>query len=87
MYVKASLTGDEEALLRDYVESHPDFPHQPTSDQFFNERQFEMYRALGYHIVEDLFAQLRGQRETRIDARARQEVLAALAEPSPALVV
>ena len=71
VYVKSSLTGDEGPLIRDYAENHPDFPHQPTSDQFFNERQFEMYRALGEHIVDDLFAQLRGNaRHESTPARA-----------------
>jgi hypothetical protein len=30
----------------------PVFPHQPTSDQFFDESQFESYRKLGEHIVQ-----------------------------------
>jgi hypothetical protein len=30
---------------------HPEFPHTPTSDQFFNESKFESYRALGYHVA------------------------------------
>lgn len=33
-----------------YRQMHPDFPHQPTSDQYFDDAQFEAYRALGYHI-------------------------------------
>jgi len=28
------------------------FPHEPTSDQFFSESQFESYRALGRHAVD-----------------------------------
>jgi len=27
------------------------FPHQSTGDQWFDESQFESYRALGYHIA------------------------------------
>jgi hypothetical protein len=60
VYVKASMTGDEDVLLQDYREIHDDFPHQSTANQFFDERQFEMYRALGQHIVEDVCAQLMG---------------------------
>ncbi len=56
VYVKASLTGDEGELVRDYCRSNPQFPHQSTANQFFNERQFEMYRDLGYHIGERLVA-------------------------------
>ncbi|MBI3263663.1 MAG: hypothetical protein HYZ58_11015, partial [Acidobacteria bacterium] len=34
----------------------PDFPHETTADQFFDDAQFESYRALGVHIAEDTFA-------------------------------
>jgi hypothetical protein len=34
---------------------NPDFPHQSTADQFFDEAQFEAYRCLGEHIGEDIF--------------------------------
>lgn len=54
IYLKASVTGDEGPLVLDYRESNPDFPHQSTANQFFTERQFEMYRALGYHIAEGM---------------------------------
>jgi hypothetical protein len=54
LYVKSSLTGDEE-YVRDYYALHPEFPHEPTADQFFDEVQFEVYRWLGYHAAERLF--------------------------------
>ena len=38
--------------IRQYAESHPEFPHEPTSDQFFDENQFEAYRHLGFSIGE-----------------------------------
>ncbi len=34
----------------------PAFPLQSTADQWFNELQFEAYRALGAHIVERICA-------------------------------
>jgi hypothetical protein len=35
-----------------YALAHPSFPHEPTSNQFFNEAQWESYRALGWcHII------------------------------------
>lgn len=34
-----------------YKMSNPSFPQQPTSDQFFDEQQFEAYRELGRNIV------------------------------------
>ncbi len=46
-----SLQGDEPADILNYADSNPDFPQQPTSDQWFDEAQFESYRKLGYHTV------------------------------------
>jgi hypothetical protein len=37
-----------------YARSSKDFPHESTVDQWFSESQFESYRALGSHIVEQL---------------------------------
>jgi hypothetical protein len=37
-----------------YALESPDFPHEPTSDQFFSESQFESYRALGRHVVNEM---------------------------------
>jgi hypothetical protein len=33
-----------------YKSAHPEFPHQPTVDQFFDEVQIEAYRELGYYL-------------------------------------
>jgi hypothetical protein len=48
VYTKSSLLETDPADLLEYKRSHPDFPHEPTSDQFFDEAQFEAYRELGY---------------------------------------
>ena len=37
-----------------YSQGSPDFPHESTSDQFFSESQFESYRALGRHVVNEI---------------------------------
>ncbi|WP_290650618.1 hypothetical protein [Aquisalimonas sp.] len=47
VYVKPTMTGKEPADLAEYLANHPSFPHQPTSDQFFDEDQWESYRMLG----------------------------------------
>jgi hypothetical protein len=52
IYIKASLTGDEPPDVRHYGSHDPSFPHQATTDQFFDEAQFESYRRLGLHIIE-----------------------------------
>ncbi len=56
LYIKASLTGerDEPEDVLEYEARNPDFPHQSTADQFFDEDQFESYRALGQHIGDEL---------------------------------
>ncbi|MBI1872607.1 MAG: hypothetical protein HYS05_01800 [Acidobacteria bacterium] len=56
IYLKTSLTGDEPAPILNYKSMCPDFPHETTADQFFDDAQFESYRALGVHIAEDTFA-------------------------------
>ncbi len=55
IYIKSSLTGDENVYVRDYARRNPAFPHETTGDQFFSEEQFEVYRALGFHCVNGLY--------------------------------
>jgi hypothetical protein len=55
LYLKATLTGDEPADIRNYAALHPSFPNEPTFDQFFDEPQWESYRKLGEHIGGKLF--------------------------------
>jgi RimJ/RimL family protein N-acetyltransferase len=56
VYVKPSLTGDEPTDVLQYRERNPAFPHDPTTNQFFTESQFESYRALGEHIATTVFS-------------------------------
>ncbi len=65
IYIKASLTGDEPADVQEYAALHPEFPHQSTADQFFDESQFESYRRLGYHIGRSVFADAASRRLTK----------------------
>jgi hypothetical protein len=51
LYIKSSLTGNEPADVLRYAALHAEFPHESTGDQFFDESQFESYRALGYHVA------------------------------------
>jgi hypothetical protein len=51
LYIKSSLTGDENDYIRDYARRYDRFPHESTGDQFFSEEQFEVYRALGFHMA------------------------------------
>jgi predicted acylesterase/phospholipase RssA len=56
VYVKASMTGDEPATVVDYRSGSPTFPQESSANQFFSEKQFEAYRALGEHITQHLVA-------------------------------
>jgi hypothetical protein len=56
IYVKSSLSGDENDCIVDYKRRFPSYPHETTADQLFSEEQFEAYRALGFHAVNELFS-------------------------------
>jgi hypothetical protein len=60
IYIKNSLSGDETVDIQYYKSMHPEFPHQSTADQWFDEPQFESYRRLGHHIGVDVFGKLAG---------------------------
>lgn len=56
LYIKSSFAGDENPFIARYRADFPDFPHETTADQFFDEVQFEAYRALGFHIGSEVIA-------------------------------
>jgi len=55
LLIKPSLMGDETADVIQYHRTHPLFPQEPTTDQYFDEAQWESYRKLGEHIGTELF--------------------------------
>jgi hypothetical protein len=56
IYLKPAVRRSEAIDVQHYAATHPDFPHQTTADQFFNEAQFESYRKLGMTMVQDIMA-------------------------------
>jgi hypothetical protein len=59
VYIKSSMKAPgQRKNLSDvgyvYKTYHPAFPHESTSDQFFDEPQWESYRELGMQMVEDM---------------------------------
>jgi hypothetical protein len=56
LYIKSSVTGDENDQVIDYKKRNTSFPHETTGDQFFTEEQFEVYRALGFHAANGFFS-------------------------------
>lgn len=55
LYLKLAVTGTEPRHVLDYRRQNPDFPHQSTGDQFYDEAQFESYRSLGECAASSLF--------------------------------
>ncbi|HEX3064979.1 MAG TPA: hypothetical protein VHQ39_05830, partial [Dongiaceae bacterium] len=74
-YMKPGLYGSEPRDVLNYAATHPDFPHEPTSDQWFDESQYESYRRLGRYVAKKLFGGLSE------DATIAQ--IAAAAAPAP----
>ncbi|WP_104400684.1 patatin-like phospholipase family protein [Vibrio penaeicida] len=67
LYIKSVMTNPEDTMSTDvqsnedyfdkyryianYQSKNPEFPNQSSGDQFFDEAQFEAYRALGYQVA------------------------------------
>jgi hypothetical protein len=70
LYLKALLRENLGADIYAYWRTNPEFPNQPTSNQFYGELQFDSYRELGRQLmagvvedaadVEQVFARWRG---------------------------
>ncbi|MBM0103876.1 patatin-like phospholipase family protein [Steroidobacter sp. S1-65] len=58
LYIKPTLRGRGEHPIPydvySYSRTVDAFPHEPTTDQWFSESQFESYRALGFHALEQI---------------------------------
>ncbi|GAV21414.1 patatin-like phospholipase [Mariprofundus micogutta] len=50
VYIKTTLIGGLPDDIYSYKRGHDAFPDESTADQFFDEKQFEAYRELGYQI-------------------------------------
>ncbi len=53
-YIKLTVIDKLPTDVYSYKGVHPSFPHESTADQFFDEKQFEAYRELGYYITKSL---------------------------------
>lgn len=51
IYITTTFFKELDASLHGYRQAHPAFPDEPTSDQFFDEKQFESYRELGFQTA------------------------------------
>ena len=77
IYLKPVICGDESPDALHYAEANQAFPHESTGDQFFSESQFESYRLLGLHTIEQI---CRNRTLTGFDEFA-EAVCACLAAP------
>lgn len=59
LWIKPSVSGDEDKDIIGYQSSHDTFPNETTLDQFFDEAQWESYRKLGRHIGKRLMRALK----------------------------
>jgi len=50
IYIKTTIIGGLPDDIYSYKRGHEEFPDETTADQFFDEKQFEAYRELGYRI-------------------------------------
>lgn len=74
IYIKASLPAGGDGVpvhVANYARTHPAFPHETTADQFFDDAQFESYRALGHHVANQAATAIAGLMETESKAPAR----------------
>jgi choline dehydrogenase-like flavoprotein len=55
IYLKPSLTGSESIDVTESASTNPDFPQDPTFNQFFDEQEWESYRRLGFEIARQVF--------------------------------
>ncbi len=58
IYLKSSLDGKDPENLRQYQGLNPEFPQEPTLDQFFSIEQFDSYRELGLHVFSSMISEL-----------------------------
>ena len=85
VYLKPTLTGDEPVDIKRYAVKHPEFPHQSTADQWFDEAQFESYRKLGEHTAQKVFGAIgdRAELGQRTDEQLFADLRRYFCAPAP----
>lgn len=69
IYLTTTFFRELSADLYGYRRTNPAFPDQPTTDQFFDERQFDAYRELGYQTAWQMLQHADVQSDRRVLAR------------------
>ena len=65
IYIKSTLIKDMDFTTSGYLAGHPEFPHQSTTDQFFDPYQFDAYRLLGYESAQSAITELQLDKNIR----------------------
>jgi hypothetical protein len=71
LYLKALLRENLGADIYGYWRTNPDFPNQPTSNQFYGELQFDSYRELGRQLMVGIIGEEAGDDVEKVFARWR----------------
>lgn len=72
IYLTTTFTRNLSADLLGYRKEHSEFPDEPTGDQFFDEKQFEAYRELGFQLTWNMFAEVDNSLDETIGATMKQ---------------
>lgn len=72
LYLRPGTSGSEDIPLDviAFSKAHPQFPFDPTVNQWFKESRFESYRMLGYILAKELFKRVKGR--TGVDGLCAQ---------------
>ena len=79
--LKATFFKGLPADLHSYRRDHPEFPNQGTTDQFFDEKQFDAYRELGYKTAYQMLSEL-AVRASALPAKATRQTETGYQAPS-----
>ena len=74
IYLKTTFINDLPADIIAYKNKHNDFPDQSTADQFFDEKQFEAYRQLGYEIALRMIDDITAVGEDKQSPKEKEEI-------------
>ncbi len=72
LYVRPAYYGTETTDIKHYAEANLSFPHQSTGDQMYDEKQFEVYRSLGFLTVDEVIATAEDIDLSRVIAELRK---------------
>ncbi len=83
LYIKPTLVGDEPTDVMQYRTRNPNFPHESTGDQFYDEAQWESYRRLGEHCAGTVFRFVEDRALTRKENQVERLFLNAVQRWQP----